>query len=205
MVDAGRHDLRHDDDMGHVVGSRIAHDMDGFAPRAHILDRGKQRPPCGHEADVGRAEMLARPVVNGTGSLGREGVMGREIIAHAGKIRGLHEAPVLEIAIALGAHVAVVDDLGREFLFIAFARHGTDAVEHDVVAPMVLVIDRHVPMARIALADPALIADDRGLVRHDEVGDANIAPALAGTADRVVSDAEIGALRKPSFGRPSSR
>ena len=80
------------------------------------------------------------------------------MIAHAGKVGGLHQFTVLQIAISLVSTIAIVDQFSRELLFIAFPPNPPDPIEDEVKADMVLVVDRHMPVNRIAFADPSLVA-----------------------------------------------
>src|SRR6185437_3334164 len=123
-----------------------------------------------------------------------ESVVHRKVIAHAGEIFGLLLLAVLEIAIRLVADISMIADFVRDLRFVTLARHRPRTVEDEVEAVMRLVVDRYMPMDRIAFADAAFIADDRSLVRQDEIGDANVFALLARMAHRVDAHAEIRAL-----------
>src|SRR5438876_478695 len=116
------------------------------------------------------------------------------MIAHAGKVGGLHQFTVLQIAISLVSTIAIVDQFSRELLFIAFPPNPPDPIEDEVNADMVLVVDRHMPVNRIAFADPSLVANSGYFVGHDEIIDADIASSISCIANCVVTHSELGAL-----------
>jgi len=130
-------------------------------------ERSEQPAARGDDVGVAGDEMLARAVADRARRLSREGVLRRVIVPHAAEGSCLHQLAVLQIAAPIVAAVAILDQSGHEILLIALPRGRPGPIEDEVEADVVIVIDRNMPVDRIAFTDPSLTADRYDLARHE--------------------------------------
>ena len=128
---------------------------------------------------------------------------GLKIGAHAGEGVRLHRSAVLLIAIAASFAQTIV---GAQLHPAAGAQkliQWTGAAKCKNIFPVMVIVDRHMPMHRVAVAHGG--AAEGRQIRHNEIGHAQVTLVGAGIPGRVDSETKMGHLdfdgRRHVFGQ----
>src|ERR1043166_9566574 len=179
-------------EVGEAVRLLVAYDAARIAALAYIVDAGHEQLSAGNDRLVRRDEVLFGAVLDRALAFGRERVVRLEVDPHARKGLVLHRRAVLPVAVRRIAREAVIRILLDLAPVPEIVRERALAAEHENVFPVRRVVDRHVPVDRVALADRR--ATEGGRVRQQEIRDAEVAFAGSGGARRVDAQAEVGHL-----------